>query len=145
MKVLLAIPAFFAATLGSCSPPPILGHIQCNDLRDCSAASREFTAAVQRRFPIGSSQIALETELGRQGFRRVIPPIARCSLPGESHGRGETFIDCPPWDSNWNPRNSLTRDLTFLSACGRNVSVEWSSDAKGKITHVEGYYDMTCL
>ena len=145
MKARLIIAALLTATLAACSPPPILGHIQCDDLRDCRAASREFTVVVQRRFPIGSSQSALEAELLRQGFHRITPQIARCSLPGESKEIGKSYIDCPPWDSNWNPRNYLAYDLTLLSVCGHNIVVLWSSDAKGKITHIEGHYDVTCL
>jgi hypothetical protein len=137
--------ALFCATLMGCSPPPIVDGIRCDDWRDCSAASRQFTAAVQRRFPIGSSQAALEAELLRQGFRHLTPAIARCSLPGEAGEIGKLMIECPSWDAHWNPKNDLARGLDVLSVCGHNVAVRWSADAKGKITHIEGSYEVTCL
>lgn len=60
------------------------------------------------------------------------PPIARCSLPGEIGEIGKPMVECPPWDSRWNPKNDLVRGLDVLSVCGHNVAVIWSADAGGE-------------
>jgi hypothetical protein len=142
---LLAVVAVAAQKLHLLSPP-IVGHVSCDDWRDCRAASREFAALVQRRIPTGSNQSLVENELLKQGFHHLPPSITRCYTWKEQKPLGVEMIDCPRWDSEWNPRHYLSYDFAGpLPVCGRNVSVLWSSDRAGKIIHIEGYYQITCL
>ena len=128
-------------------PPPIVGDAYCNDWRDCSEASREFAATVQQRFPIGSNQDLVESELLKQGFHHLPSSITRCYSWKELAPIGLESMECPRWDLKWNPRHYLGYDFggSLWPPCGKNVAVIWSSDGYGTITHIEGYYRVTCL
>jgi hypothetical protein len=144
--VALLVAIVIAAQKSHLRPPPVVGNIYCNNAADCNAATRRFTAAVQQRFPIGSKQNLLEIELLKQGFHHLPESLAKCRGWNESVPIGVETIDCPSWDRNWNPRHHLSYDFTGpMIVCGRNVAVVWSSDQAGNITHVEGYYNITCL
>jgi hypothetical protein len=70
--------------------------------------------------------------------------ITTCLPRGQEAPIGKLVIECPAWDSNWNPRNYLAYGWGG-PPCGNELSVKWSADKSGKITHLEGFYDYTCL
>jgi hypothetical protein len=79
-----------------------------------------FNARVQWRFPVGSSEAAMLTELKREHFKP--------DTPGKSVPRYQF---------------SVLRDLPGLP-CRQFWRVEWNSDA-GNITDIEGGYGGVCL
>jgi hypothetical protein len=136
--------------LMACSRPPILDSVQCDASTDCGAASHEFNSVVRGRFPIGSSESALEKELLAEGFERLYPAsVARCTLEQElpSAAVGMAVVNCPSWDANWNPQHALVYRYSkgLGSACGYEAGVLWSSDEQKRITHIEGYYEARCI
>jgi hypothetical protein len=142
----LALIARAAALAFHWFPPPIMGAIYCDSTYDCRTATRAFTAVVQQRFPVGSSQDEVESALAKQGFHHLPASIKTCVSVGEGAPIGVEVIPCPPWDSNWNPRNYLKYDFSGpLPVCGSAAIVLWSADKRGRIIHIEGYYDVTCL
>jgi hypothetical protein len=84
MKAFSSMAAAAAALAFHWFPPPILGNIYCDSTHDCRAATRAFTVAVQRRFPVGSNQYSAESELVKQRFHHLPASIKVCMLPGES-------------------------------------------------------------
>ena len=135
---------FALVAIGACKPP-IAKDIHCFDWHGCTEDHTKFDEVVQRRFPVGSSQTELERDLVSQGFKRDDRVPAKCLKKREAAEIGTAVINCPDWDQNWNSSNRLVHHSMVLPLCGREFAVRWSSDKAGKLTHVEGYYDVTCL
>jgi hypothetical protein len=95
-------------------PPPILGAVTCRDLPRCTKASADFTTILQRRFPAGSSEKALENALTLQGF---IAPTEDAHML--SYGWGHL-------------------------PCSKSVSVLWTADGRGTIKTIDGQYSAGC-
>jgi hypothetical protein len=125
-------------------PPPISDGIRCADWKNCSEASRAFADILHRRFPLGTHEDVLKSRLSAQGFRPLPLSITNCLPPTREAPIGKLVIECPSWDLNWNPRNELVYGWGG-PPCGSELSVKWSADKSGKITHLEGAYDYTCL
>lgn len=121
-------------------PPKILGDTRCTNRRQCAAAHVALNATLHRRFPLGTTQRALVSALNAEGFQPRPASLAQCG-PAPP---GKQSTPCPAWDPNWNPRNNLEYDWGKLP-CGSSISVKWSVDARGVITHLEGSYDYDCL
>jgi hypothetical protein len=136
--------AALASTLPHFWPPPILGDIRCDDWRGCGNASRAFTSVLRNNFPVGTRGDVLQAELLKQGFHHLPSSITKCLPRGELAPIGVKYVQCPAWDANWNPRNDLVYGWGWFP-CGSQVGVAWSEDRNGKISHIEGYYDYTCL
>lgn len=138
------------ASLMACSQPPILDSIRCESSADCGAASRQFNSVVRSRFPVGSSEGALEKELLAEGFERLYPEsVTRCTSAQElsSAPVGTMNVDCPSWDAHWNPQHALVYRSSkgIGSACGYEAGVRWSSDEQKRLTYIEGYYEARCI
>jgi len=125
-------------------PPPITDGITCTNVRSCDEANRAFTVILRRRFPVGSHENALRSALVSQGFRPLPSSITTCLPRGRQPIIGKMVIDCPAWDPNWSPRNYLQYGWG-RPPCGSELNVMWSVDASGRIAHIEGRYDYTCL
>jgi hypothetical protein len=125
-------------------PPPIADGIKCDSWRNCGEASRAFANILHRRFPLGTHEDVLRSALYAQGFHPLPSSIATCLPPGREAPVGKLVIECPAWDLSWNPRNDLVYGWGG-PPCGSELSVKWSSDKNGKITHLEGNYDYACL
>ena len=124
--------------------PPIASGIYCFDPLHCGEASRALTHILLRRFPLGTHEDVLRSALTAQGFRSLPSSISACVPRGKVPPIGIFAIDCPAWDPEWNPRNYLAYGWGW-HVCGHGVNVMWSSDKAGRITHLEGHYDYTCL
>src|SRR6266853_336585 len=101
-------------------PPPILGGIRCDSWQqwsDCEEPNRQFTALLQRRFPIGTTELLVKETLQREEFGQYEKSPATCLQPGQVPRVGELSIGCPPWDPNWNPSNHLEYWWTRNAAC----------------------------
>ena len=135
-------------SLMACSKPPILNGIRCEPSDDCGAASRRFDRVVRDRFPVGSSQGALEKELLAEGFERPYPDstTTRCTSEQEisSATVGKIVVVCPSWDAHWNPQHALVYRSSNVSPCGYEAGILWSSDEQENLTFIEGYYDARC-
>ncbi|HXC55053.1 MAG TPA: hypothetical protein VNU97_07145 [Rhizomicrobium sp.] len=125
-------------------PPPMADGIKCDNWRNCSQANAAFTEVLRRRFPLGTPENVLRSTLLAQGFRTLPVSITACLPRGQEAPIGKLVIECPAWDFNWNPRDYLAYGWGG-PPCGTDLSVKWSADKSGKITHLEGYYDYTCL
>jgi len=145
MKVWPLAVLFALAAMGGCKPPPIARGTDCVSAADCHKAREKFNAALRSHFPVGSSQAKLERELVAQGFQRDPKTPAKCLRRGEAAPIGVLTIECPAWDQNWNPRNRLVHRTVAFPICGRDIDVWWSSGKAGNLTHVEGFYSITCL
>lgn len=132
---------FAFASLGA---PRIVGTIRCFNPRNCSEATREFVQVLQKRFPVGTGEAVLRMVLEDQGFHGLPASITRCLSRGEQAPIGVVVIQCPSWDPNWNPKRHLSYGWGFIP-CGSGVGVLWSADNRGIITHIDSYYDFTCL
>ena len=126
-------------------PPKIADGMSCEDWRGCGAAGRAINATLSRRFPLGSTAHALEAELSSQGFRRDDEVAFRaCHQPGTPSPVGVPIIECPSWDPHWNPRNRLAYNWGHIP-CGSTLSVMWSADRFGRLTHIDGSFGYACL
>ncbi len=125
-------------------PPKIADGISCEDWRGCGAADRAINATLSRRFPLGSPSYVLDSELSDQGFRRDGIAFKTCHAPDAPSPIGIAVIDCPSWDPHWNPRNRLAYHWGHIP-CGNTLSVMWSADPAGRLTHIEGGFDYACL
>jgi hypothetical protein len=130
----------FGSHFSDPGPPKILGDARCTNRRDCAAANAALNATLHRRFPQGATQQSLISALNAEGFRPRPAALAKCG----SASLGKQTTPCPAWDPNWDPENNLEYDWGKLP-CGSSVSVKWSVDARGVITHLEGSYGYDCL
>ena len=140
----LIVTTCFARGLPHTSPPPIAENVKCENWRNCREASYAFTQILRKRFPFGTHDRVLRTALLDQGFSGLPASITSCLPHGQEAPVGKMVIECPAWDPSWNPENYLAYGWG-VAPCGSQLSVKWSADKKGKITHLEGYYDYTCL
>jgi hypothetical protein len=123
-------------------PPPILGTIRCHNGHDCNKASADLTALLQKRFQVGTPASDLETALTNQGFRRLPEnENTKCVPSTKTVPSAVARLPCPPWDPNWSPRNELVYYWGRWAKLNR-VTVDWSTDATGRITYVEGYFSL---
>jgi len=114
----VALVASLAVCLSSCveSPPPI-----GRDLPTAYADARPtFNRRVSERFPLGTSEQELLTELGKEGFTRNPARLVPAHFQASATYKARRF----PCDMFW--------------------TINWSRDS-GKITAVDGDYGATCL
>src|SRR3974390_2307982 len=65
-------------------PPQIAeGIIPTSGRRDYAAIGAGLNSALQRTFPVGTSEAVLVSTLQRQGFKPLPPPPADCLPPGQ--------------------------------------------------------------
>ena len=121
-------------------PPSIFSDKDCTADGSCST---RFNALLHQQFPPGTPAKILEEKLSAQGFHHLSSKIKNCTMPGDAP-EGVEVIDCPKWDSNWNPRHYLEYHWGS-GPCGRDINVLWSEDRKGRIAHLEGGYNYACL
>ena len=124
--------------------PPIMEGIECADRLRCGEAAREFTAVLERRFPVGTPENLIETTLIRQGFSRDSEIPTRCVLPGHPSPIGELVITCPFGDPTWNPKRRLVYGLGGFP-CNKSIVVLWSVDDENKTAHIRGGFGGGCL
>jgi hypothetical protein len=126
--------------------PSLLDGIECDDWRDCSIASHKLTNILRAEFPLGTSEAALESALRAQGFEHLPTSITHCTRPGGHTPYGAKAIACPAWDANWDPKHYLKYQSGGPGLfCSHGADVLWSSDKKGRLTHLEAYYVVACL
>lgn len=123
--------------------PPILGQVEC-DNHDCEKHGDEFRTILSNRFAVGTSAVAMEQILTRQGFEHSDFQPTKCVRSGDEVRDGEGYVGCPAWDQNWNPRNELLYSWGVFP-CGNVVGLQWSEDGSGRIKHLESYYHYGCL
>lgn len=123
-------------------PPPIAEGLTCDDMNDCAARDKAVDRVLNRRFPNGTSSAVLASILRAQGFTSLAPSVRTCG----PQPVGSWAIDCPSWDPHWSPRNYLEYSWgSWTIACSHNLGVMWSTDKRGRITHVAGIFDYRCL
>ena len=130
---------------GDPGPPAIFSAIHCdqNDWQH-NACSVAFDKTVQQEFHTGTPVGKLKMILSEQRFKPEDDGITRCTHPGDPTPNGVPVFACPSWDQNWYPKNRLVYHWG-KPPCGKTVSVMWSSDKTGKISHIEGEYYLACL
>ncbi len=129
-------------------PPPIVAPIAAHADQDDRLATAQFTTVLLHDFPIGSSAKRLESELMAQDFKHEPAlDISKCLPEGKSAPVGKSYMTCPVWDAHWNPHNLLLAGWHARNdiVCGHVATVAWSTDAQGKITHLDGTIDYRCL
>jgi hypothetical protein len=131
-------------SFASWGAPKFARGLTCDNWRNCDGATQKFDASLHKRFPVGTSAQNLKSVMFAQGFHHLSSPVAKCLKDGEESPVGKLTIRCPSWDQNWDPRNELVYQWGWLP-CGKQVSVRWSEDGEGRLIHLEGRYDMTCL
>lgn len=128
-----------------CAPPQIARGLSCENLFGCERAYKDFNEILRRRFPAGGDASLLISELTKEGFRYPPHPQKKCVLAGNSPYPDVPFAECPPWDPDWNPKNTLSyifRDERPI--CAHEIDVIWSADLRNRIKHVQGFYSLTC-
>lgn len=125
-------------------PPPIADDIKCKSWRDCREASERITLILNRQFVAGTPSRMLTSKLLAEGFHKRSIILHSCLPPGQAGRVGQTVIQCPNWDSNWNPNNELVFEWSGVP-CGNEISVRWSADKKERLVHLQGYFDEVCL
>jgi hypothetical protein len=127
------------------SPPPIAqGVITKEDWPHFEAASRKLTKVLQSKFPVGSREDILKSILLGQGFRPIEPPPSNCIRPGQQVPLRVVF----QWCLTPEQEEKRKRTLEYKwggGVCTESVSVIWSSDELGALTHVQGGYHGACL
>lgn len=113
-------PAFWlplALAMASCSGDARLPPLAQGLDPDVETAQAEFDARVKRRYPVGTSEEALLTDLRRQGFS-IRPAFG----------------------------GLRSADLYRSNYCGRTLwSVRWRVGAARKLTSIFGVYGLQCL
>ena len=140
-----ALAAGVVLFLRACTPPLIAFDLHCKTLYNCNDAGAELTNRLVEKFPVGTRENILVDYLSSQGFHRRREAVSKCLPYGETPTIGVPFINCPPWDPDWNPENELSFEWSTNPACGSQVGAVWSTDKQKRITHLQGWYDVTCL
>jgi hypothetical protein len=126
-------------------PPPIVqGVITKEDWPHFEAASRKLTEVLQSKFPVGSREDILKSILLGQGFRPMRPPPSNCIPPGQQVPVGVAFYQCLTPEQEEKRRRMLVYEWGG-GVCIESITVVWSSDELGALTHVEGGYYGACL
>jgi len=129
------------------TPPPLLGEIRCNDWAACVEPDHEFSLALQRRFPTGTSESDLQAILLREGFSRAesYKTPAHCMQPERAARVAEAPLVCPDdRNSRWSP-NVFHYWWAKNAACSDEIVVLWTTDSRGSLTHIEGRFDGGCI
>jgi hypothetical protein len=122
-------------------PPAIYATANLGKVTDWRNSGKVFNTAIQKTYPPGTPTRRLISELSAQGFIRTTSTATKCRVyPSQNNSQPY----CPDWDTNWNPHNELTYTW-FRIPCDHHMRVRWSSDAAGRIAHIEGYYGTACL
>jgi len=141
-KVLLASWILIASILDDrpANPPPVAeGQITDKDWLDQAGAGRKLTAILGRRFPAGTKEDVLKSELLRQGFKFLSPPPAKCPPPEPAGATGRPSAQC--FDATKMVKYVWGRSIV----CSEHVVVQWSTDDSALITDVNGSYGSACL
>jgi hypothetical protein len=137
--------AIIIAEIFNPGPPPIAeGVITKEDWPHFAAASKKLTEVLQSKFPAGSREDVLKSILASQGFRPADPVPSNCVPPGQQVPIGVVYHQC------LTPEQQERRKRTLIykwggGVCTESISVVWSSDQHGALTHVEGGYYGVCL
>jgi len=118
-------------------PPPIArGVITKADWLKWDEAGGRLTVALNKRFPIGSSESDLRAELVHERFILLCPD--GYYVHKYSNGNEETCMD------TGDARRNFVYRWGGLP-CDESVQVKWLADNRGRITHIEGGYGGGCI
>ncbi|MGY4319839.1 hypothetical protein [Bradyrhizobium sp. JR3.5] len=137
--------AIAIAEIFDSGPPPIAeGVITKEDWPHFAAASKKLTEVLQSKFPVGSIEGNLKSILVGQGFRPPDPIPSNCVPPGQQVPVGVAYYQC------LTPEQEERRKRTLVykwggGVCMESISVIWSSDERGALTHIDGGYYGACL
>ena len=141
----LVMGILIAGLLNDSRPPPIAqGVITKEDWPHFEAASRKMTEVLQSKFPVGSRVDILKSILLDQGFRPIKPPPSNCIAPAQQVPVGVVFRRCLTPEQEEKRKRTLVYEWGG-GVCIESISVIWSSDELGALTHVEGGYYGACL
>jgi hypothetical protein len=137
--------AIVIAGIFNAGPPPIAkGVITKEDWPHFAAASKKLTEVLQSKFPVGSREDSLKSILAGQGFRQVDPVPSNCIPPGQQAPIGAVYRQCLTPEQEEKRRRTLVYKWSG-GVCSESISVTWSSDQRGALTHIEGGYYGACL
>jgi hypothetical protein len=137
--------AIVIAEMVNSGPPPIArGVITKEDWPDFAAASKKFTGVLQSKFPIGSREDVLKSILLGQGFRPADPLPSNCVPPGQQVTVGAVYYQCLTPDQEEIRKRTLVYKWGG-GVCTESISVMWSSDEHGALSHIDGGYYGACL
>jgi hypothetical protein len=137
--------AIVVAEIVNPGPPPMAeGVITKEDWPRFAVASKKLTEVLQSKFAVGSREDVLKSILVGQGFRPTDPIPSTCVPPGQQVPVGVVYYQC------LTPEQEETRKKTLVyewggGVCTESISVMWSSDEHGALTHIEGGYYGACL
>jgi hypothetical protein len=130
-------------------PRMVAGEVAVDNRRDRKEVSRDFTALLQQKFPVGTDEFLLKSQLFAQGFARPTGSgPADCQPPVQVEPIGMVRVTCSY------PINVLEYHWTVGLICGSTLSVKWATDDRAKvpgmperpkIVRVAGEYSSVCL
>ncbi|MGN6149912.1 MAG: hypothetical protein ACTHPD_15345 [Rhizomicrobium sp.] len=124
---------FIAATifLRDVGPPPIAKALFPDQQSEGDfGTSRAFDALIKQKFPVGSNESAMVTELRAQGF---LPFSEKVSDACVSDPPGRPVKACGPGHFVY----------FFGTICGAQLFVDWKA-AENRLTNVAGSYNYVC-
>jgi hypothetical protein len=132
--------AIFLATRSNPGPPPIAeGQLTHMDAM-IGQGGRKLTAVLERRFPNGTLESDLKAVLLAQGFHSVSARPGYCSPPGQAAPN----YTCLTADQDEKRKRTLLYKWEN-GVCVYSISIVWSADDRGGITHIEGSYNGACV
>jgi hypothetical protein len=148
-QIHLVLDPIWSALSANRHPPQIVaGYLSDDDWRDRSNASRKFTALLQQKFPAGTDEPLLRSQLAAEGFKSPPPGVSECQQPTQIEPIGTVSITCSY------RANVLEYHWSVGFVCGMSLHVKWSTndhiDITGvrrppRITRVVGEYYAACL
>jgi hypothetical protein len=131
--------AIFFADVSDPGPPPV-AEGQITGYGGWEEGGRKLSAVLERRFPNGTPESNLISVLLGQGFQSLPPRPTYCLPPGQAAPNNT----CPSAEDD--EKRKRTLEYTWANGiCRNSISIVWTADDRGEITHVQGGYGGGCL
>ena len=122
-------------------PPKIVARsISDDDWRDETVANRKLTALWEQKFPAGTDESFLKSELLKAGFKPLSSDgKIQCHSLTTTQRIGFVSATCIY------PANVFEYSWAIGIVCSHSVFVSWSTNDQGKVGRIEGKYHSACL
>ena len=121
-------------------PQTVTGFVDSDWLDRTDSTSQKFTALLEQKFPAGTEESRVKSDLFGAGFKPVSPVgRADCQQPMQIEQKiGWASVSCEI------PFNFVEYRWANGIVCGHSLIVQWSTE-DDRVAHIRGHYSSHCL